>query len=163
MSLMGTKAKAPERPYSFQDRFHTIQRIAIIYPEAPERLRIARYTLQHLYRLPELFEFLILLPVGSERPLIDVPHEYTDMNYQPTTEQAAEIRSKIIGFNPELLLQLEPKPSVKLEKFIKALDLPLKIGFGTEQSGLNVVYSQRSSGFYEKNLLNLISLLKLEM
>ena len=91
---------------------------------------------------------------------MDVPHEYTDMYYEPSGISTTELINKILAFGPELLLQLEPRPSTKLEKAIGELDVPLKIGFGSEHSGLNVVYSQKRSGFYEKNLLNLISLIK---
>jgi len=162
MILSRSRSKAEEAPYSFQERFRNIQRIAIIYPEKNEWLRIARYTLQNLYSLPDRFEFLILTPADTERPKLHVPHAYEDMVYQPGTAQFADVNSKIAAFNPELLLQLEPAPSVKLERAILSLNVPLKIGFGTERSGLNIVYSQKPTGFYEKNLLNLISLLRLK-
>jgi hypothetical protein len=57
---------------------------------------------------------------------------------------------------------LEPKPGDRLIELIKQLDVSLKIGFGDEKSDLNVIYSQSESGFYEKNILNLIALLEMK-
>jgi len=160
MILSKSKDKALETPYSFQDRFRNIQRIAIIYPEKTEWLRIARYALQRLYNLPEQFEFLILRPAGSEIPFVSNNFEYVDMNYIPTKLDRGPLRSRIAEFNPEMLLQLEPQPDDRLIKLLKTLPVGLKIGFGPEDSGLNIVYSQKKTGFYEKNILNLIALIE---
>jgi len=59
-----------------------------------------------------------------------------------------------------MLLQLEPQPDDRLIKLLKTLPVGLKIGFGPEDSGLNIVYSQKKTGFYEKNILNLIALIE---
>lgn len=160
MLLSRSKDKVGETPYSFQDRFRNIQRIAILYPEKPEWLRIARYALQRLYNLPERFEFLILRPAGSEFPLVGQNFEFVDMTYVPAKEDRSALRSRLAEFNPEMLLQLEPQPDVRLIKLLKTLQIGLKIGFGPEDSGLNIVYSQNKTGFYEKNILNLIALIE---
>ncbi len=162
MILGRSRSKSVETPYSFQERFQEIQRIAIIYPERTEWVRIARYTLQKLFSFSERFEYMIFLPDHALRPALDVSHEYVDMTYHPDAEQKRIFLSQIIGFNPQLLLQLEPSPSIKLEKSIAELNLGLKIGFGTERSSLNVIYSPKPTGFYEKNLLNIISLLEVK-
>ncbi|MEA3287946.1 MAG: hypothetical protein U9Q77_11320 [Candidatus Marinimicrobia bacterium] len=160
MILNSSKQKKLETPYSFQDRFRKIQRIVIIYPESTKWLRIARYTLQRMYSLPEQFDFLLLLPTGSSRPTLDVQHEYADMLYNPSEDGRSNIQNRISAFDPDIILQLEPKPGKRLIKLIKSLNISLKIGFGSEESGLNVIYSQSESGFYEKNILNLIALIE---
>ncbi len=162
MRLIPTKKPTPQNPYSFQERFQTIQRIAIIYPEKPEWLRIARYALQRMYNLPEQFEYLLLVPKDSERSELNIQHVYEEMNYAPNSEIRVDIQSKIVGFNPDILLQLEPDPGSRLVKLIGELNISLKIGFGDEKSDLNVIYSQSESGFYEKNILNLIALLEMK-
>ncbi len=162
MSLLKSKQAQGEIPYSFQDRFQNIQRIAIIYPQQEIWLRIARYALQRMYNLPEKFDYLLLVPdAGKEQP-VNVQHQYFNMNYDPRAEDRIAIQNSITGFNPDILLQLEPKPGDRLIKMIKQLHISLKIGFGDEKSDLNVIYSQSESGFYEKNILNLIALLEMK-
>ena len=160
MILGNSKVTDLETPYSFQDRFRDIQRIVIIYPEDVKWLRIARYALQRMYNLPEQFEFLLLLPAGSSKPSLAIQHEYVDMVYVPQEADRIDLQDRIAGFDPDILLQLEPKPGKRLIKLIKSLKISLKIGFGPEDSGLNVIYSQQESGFYEKNILNLIALIE---
>lgn len=160
MILGKSNLKDREIPYSFQERFQGIQRIAIIYPEQKKWLRIARYTLQRMYNLPERFEFLLLVPPTSSRPGLNVNCEYADMTYAPNTEERIRIQSRIAAFNPDILLQLDPVPGKQMIKLIKTLNIALKIGLGSEDSGLNVIYSQKESGFYEKNILNLIALIE---
>lgn len=159
MRLRKFTGKETENPYSFQERFRNIERISIIYPEEEKWLRIARYTLKKMYNQPEKFGYQLLVPMGSSRPLLDLNFEYHDMSYEPNAEKRKELRSQVMSFNPDILLQLEPNPGVRLNKLFKSLNISLKMGFGTEDSGLNIIYSQRESGFYEKNILNLISLL----
>ncbi len=160
MILSNSKKPNLEAPYSFQDRFQDIQRIAIIYPQETKWLRIARYTLQKMYRLPERFEFLLMVPRGSSRPTLNIQHTYTDMVYTPTELDRNKLQSELAAFNPDILLQLEPEPGKRLIKLIHSLNISLKIGFGPENSGLNVIYSQKESSFYEKNILNLIALIE---
>ncbi|MCF6237947.1 MAG: hypothetical protein L3J79_03890 [Candidatus Marinimicrobia bacterium] len=163
MILSRSNQKNQEGPYSFQDRFHDIKRIVIIYPEQLKWLRIARYALQRMYNLPEQFEFLLLVPKGSARSTLDISHEYGDMVYAPRESERIAIQGQIAIFNPDILLQLEPEPGKRFTKLIHSLNIALKIGFGSENSGLNVIYSQNESGFYEKNLLNLIALIEMKV
>lgn len=160
MILGRSKVKDHETPYSFQERFQGIQRIVIIYPEQIKWLRIARYALQRMYNLPERFEFLLLVPPASSRPTLNIRFEYADMNYAPNAEERIPIKNRIATFNPDILLQLDPEPGKQMITLIKSLNVSLRIGFGSEDSGLNVVYSQKASGFYEKNILNLIALIE---
>ncbi|NQV15575.1 hypothetical protein HQ531_08975 [bacterium] len=160
MLLRKSKHEEPENPYSFQERFRNIVRIAIIYPEQIQWFRIARYTLQKMYNQPELFQYQLLVPMASSQPVLRSNFEYCDMIYNPDEDERLIIKGHVMAFNPDILLQLEPNPGDRLSKLIQALDVPLKMGFGSEDSGLNVIYSQKESGFYEKNILNLISLLK---
>jgi hypothetical protein len=162
MSLLNSKKKPAEIPYSFQDRFQTIQRIAIIYPQKETWLRIARYTLQRMYNLPEKFDYLLLVPDASREQSLNIQHQYFDMIYEPRAEDRIALQNNITVFNPDILLQLEPKPGYRLMNLIKELRIPLKIGFGDEKSDLNIIYSQKESGFYEKNILNLIALLEMK-
>ena len=162
MKLGLQNKKDATAPYSFQDRFQNIQRIAIIYPEKIEWLRIARYSLQRMYNLPERFDYLLLVPESGSRPELNIQHEYETMTYKPKNEDRLRLKNKIVAFNPDILLQLEPEPGDRLIKWIKELDVSLKIGFGDEKSDLNVIYSQKESGFYEKNILNLIALLEMK-
>ncbi|NQV30207.1 MAG: hypothetical protein HQ508_04900 [Candidatus Marinimicrobia bacterium] len=162
MILKNSRQTKPISPYSFQDRFQNIKRIAIIYPKKQEWLRIAKYALQRMYNLPERFEYLLLLPPESATPELNIQHEYAEMNYAPRLEDRITIANRIVIFNPDILLQLEPEPGALLGKLISQLDIPLKIGFGDEKSDLNVIYSQSESGFYEKNILNLIALLEIK-
>jgi len=160
MRLLRTKQVAEETPYSFQDRFKNIQRIAIIYPEKNAWLRIARYSLQRMYNLPERFDYMLLVPDPALESSLNIQHRYFEMNYHPREEERVHLQNSIIGFNPDILLQLEPQPGARLMKLISQMDVSLKIGFGDEKSDLNVIYSQSESGFYEKNILNLIALLE---
>ncbi|MBT6011418.1 MAG: hypothetical protein HOG80_08525 [Candidatus Marinimicrobia bacterium] len=162
MRLFKSKPAPAEIPYSFQDRFQNIQRIAIIYPQEVTWLRIARYALQRMYNLPEKFDYLLLVPDASEEQSLNIQHQYFNMNYDPRLEDRIGIQNNIVAFNPDILLQLEPAPGDRLIELIKPLDVSLKIGFGDERSDLNVIYSQSESGFYEKNILNLIALLEME-
>lgn len=162
MKLGKSKQNEQNIPYSFQERFQNIQRIAIIYPMKTEWLRIARYALQRMYNLPERFEYMLLVPDAETEKPVNIQHQYCDMDYSPKTESQQRILSSIAEFNPDILLQLEPEPSDKLNKLIKQLNISLKIGFGNEKSDLNVIYSQKESGFYEKNILNLIALLEMK-
>lgn len=162
MSLLKSKQSIPQTPYSFQERFQSIQRIAIIYPQQIAWLRIARYALQRMYNLPERFEYLLLVPNPESERLLDIQHEYFTMDYDPDPEERIRIQNGIVAFNPDILLQLEPAPGDRLIKLIKQLNISLKIGFGDEKSDLNVIYSQKESGFYEKNILNLIALLEMK-
>jgi len=162
MRLLKSKQVAVETPYSFQERFQNIQRIAIVYPQKVAWLRIARYALQRMYNLPELFEYMLLVPDSSKELSLDIQHQYLDINYDPTAEERLRIQNSIVAFNPDILLQLEPVPGDRLMKLIKQLNISLKIGFGDEKSDLNVIYSQNESGFYEKNILNLIALLEMK-
>jgi len=114
--------------------------IAIIYPEKQEWLRIARYSLQRMYNLPEQFEYLLLVPPASETPALTIHHEYLEMNYAPGSEDRITLANRIVIFNPDILLQLEPEPGELLVKLIGQLDIPLKMGFGDEKSDLNVIY-----------------------
>ncbi len=160
MRLLKSKQTPAKIPYSFQDRFQNIQRIAIVYPQKVTWLRIARYALQRMYNLPERFEYMLLVPDSeSEKPL-DIQYHYFDLNYDPKAEERLQIKSSILAFSPDILLQLEPQPGDRFMKLINQLDISLKIGFGDEKSDLNVIYSQSESGFYEKNVLNLIALLE---
>ena len=152
----------PLSPYSFQDRFQNISRIVIIYPKNQKWLRIAKYALQRMYNLPERFEYLLFVPPDSATPELKIEHEYVEMNYAPRLEDRITIANRIISFDPDILLQLEPEPGELLVKLIRQLDIPLKMGFGDEKSDLNVIYSQGESGFYEKNILNLIALLEMK-
>ncbi len=160
MRLLKSKPEPAEIPYSFQDRFQNIQRIAIIYPQDVTWLRIARYALQRMYNLPEQFSYMLLVPDASKEQSLNIQHQYFDMRYDPRSEERMSIQNSIVGFNPDILLQLEPKPGDRLISLIKQVDVSLKIGFGDEKSDLNVIYSQSESGFYEKNILNLIALLE---
>jgi len=160
MILSKLKQKNSETPYSFKQRFQGIQRVAIIYPERTQWMRIARYALQRMYNLPEKFDYLLLVPPASSRPVLNIQHEYSDILHHPNKDDRLVLQSKITAFNPDILLQLEPEPSDRLIKMIKTIDTPLKMGFGSENSDLNVIYSQKESGFYEKNILNLIGLLE---
>lgn len=162
MRLFKSKQKPTESPYSFQNRFQNIQRIAIIYPEQSTWLRIARYALQRMYNLPEQFQYMLLVPEPENEGLLDIQHQYYRMKYDPRSMDRSEIRSSILEFNPDILLQLEPNPGDRLMELISELNISLKIGFGDERSDLNVIYSQHESGFYEKNLLNLIALLEMK-
>lgn len=160
MILRRSRQADLEAPYSFQDRFKNIQRIAIIYPEQQKWLRIASYALQRMYNLPEQFEFLLMVPPTKDHTAISAKHEYGDMLYSPNSEDRIKLRSRLATFNPDILLQLEPDPDERLIKLIKKLNIALRIGFGPEESGLNIIYSQKQSGFYEKNILNLIALIE---
>lgn len=160
MKLFGSSKKAAETPYSFQDRFGDINRIAIIYPEKQEWLRIARYALQNLFRMPEQFEFLILLPAEADESYSGAEFELGDMIYSPKKDDRERLRNRIHAYNPDILLQLEPEPDERFVKLLRGLSIGLKIGFGPEDSGLNIVYSQKKTGFYEKNILNLVALLE---
>ncbi len=160
MIFTKTQNKNQENPYSFKERFQGIQRIAIIYPEKTKWMRIARYALQRMYNLPEQFTFLLLVPPASSRPVLNIQYEYADMFHHPKKEERAVLQSRLAAFQPDILLQLEPKPSARLIKMVKAINVPLKMGFGPEDSDLNIIYSQKESGFYEKNILNLIGLLE---
>ncbi|MBT3228559.1 MAG: hypothetical protein HOD43_05605 [Candidatus Marinimicrobia bacterium] len=162
MRLLKSKQVIAETPYSFQERFQNIQRIAIVYPQQVAWLRIARYTLQRMYNLPERFEYMLLVPDSSEELAVNVQHHYFNMNYDPNADERMRIQNSIVAFNPDILLQLEPVPNDRLMKLIKQLNISLKIGFGDEKSDLNVIYSQSESGFYEKNILNLIALLEMK-
>ncbi len=162
MLLRKSKSKEVENPYSFQERFQNIQRIVIIYPQKTEWLRIARYALQRMYNLPERFDFLLLVPPENSNSDLNIKHEYAEMVYAPRSEDRIRLQNRIVGFNPDILLQLEPEPGDRMNKVIQSLDIALKIGFGDEKSGLNVIYSQKESGFYEKNILNLIALLEMK-
>ena len=157
-----SKQQAQEAPYSFQDRFQQIRRIVIIYPEKTVWLRIARYALQHLYLLPEPFEFLLLVPADMPHPELFVDHEYISLDYNLRSEAQTALIDRISAFKPDLLMQLEPQPGERLNQLVKALKIQLKVGLGSESSGLNVVYSMKPTDFYEKNILNLIALLKVE-
>ena len=119
MILRKSNVKDRETPYSFQDRFQGIKRIAIIYPEHKKWLRIARYTLQKMYNLPERFEFLLLTPSTSSRPALNIDFEYADMNYAPIDEERSRIQNRIAVFNPDMLLQLEPSPGKQMINLIK--------------------------------------------
>jgi len=160
MRLLRSKQISPDPPYSFQDRFRNIARIAIIYPETEKWLRIARYSLQRMYNQPEKFDYLLLVPDPAREKSLDVQHQYQAFDHHPGEEARLRLRERIIGFRPDILLQLEPNPGEKLIRLISQLDVALKIGFGDERSDLNVIYSQSESGFYEKNILNLIALLE---
>jgi hypothetical protein len=160
MKLFSSNNKNAESPYSFQERFGDIRRIAIIYPEKHEWLRIARYALQNLFRMEEGFNFLILLPKGAGESYSDAAHELSDMIYSPKDEERNHLKDRIEAFNPDILLQLEPMPDDRLIKLLRSLSVGLKIGFGPENSGLNIIYSQKKTGFYEKNILNLVALLE---
>ncbi len=162
MRLLKSKQAQSEIPYSFQDRFQNIQRIAIIYPQKETWLRIARYALQRMYNLPEKFDYMLLVPNAGREQALNIQHQYFNMNYDPRAEDRIGIQNSIVAFNPDILLQLEPKPGDRLIKMIKLLNVSLKIGFGDEKSDLNVIYSQSESGFYEKNILNLIALLEMK-
>ena len=162
MRLLKSKQAQAEIPYSFQDRFQNIQRIAIIYPQKVTWLRIARYALQRMYNLPEKFEYMLMVPNADEEQSLNIAHQYSNMNYDPRSEDRISIQNSIVAFNPDILLQLEPKPGDRLMEMIKQLNISLKIGFGDEKSDLNVIYSQSESGFYEKNILNLIALLEMK-
>lgn len=162
MRLLKSKQAPAEIPYSFQDRFQNIQRIAIIYPHKETWLRIARYALQRMYNLPEKFDYMLLVPNASKEQSLNIQHQYFNMNYDPRVDDRIGIQNSIVAFNPDILLQLEPQPGVRLIKMIKQLNISLKIGFGDEKSDLNVIYSQSESGFYEKNILNLIALLEMK-
>lgn len=160
MILKNMKQKPNEPAYSFKERFQGIQRIAIIYPEQSKWMRIARYALQNLYNLPEQFDFLLLVPGSSSRPLLNIRHQYANMPYRPNKDDRQSIQTTLATYNPDILFQLEPEPSERLLRAIQSIKIPLKMGFGPEDSGLNVVYSQNKSGFYEKNILNLIGLIE---
>ncbi|MCF7824189.1 MAG: hypothetical protein K9N35_08470 [Candidatus Marinimicrobia bacterium] len=160
MILLNSKQKVAETPYSFQDRFRDIQRIAIIYPEKQQWLRIARYTLQRLYNLPERFHFLIMRPPGTDIRFRSTNFQYGDMLYAPVDEERSALHSRFMEFDPNMLLQLEPQPDARLIRLLESLPIGLKIGFGPEDSGLNIVYMQNKTSFYEKNLLNLIALIE---
>lgn len=160
MNLFRTSKKTEETPYSFQERFGEIKRIAIIYPERQEWLRIARYALQKLYRMPEQFEFLIMQPSDAHETYTTAEFELGDMLYSPKKDERERIRNRIHAYNPDILLQLEPEPDERFIRLLKSLSIGLKIGFGPEESGLNIVYSQKKTGFYEKNILNLVALLE---
>ncbi len=162
MSLLKSKPQVAESPYSFQERFQNIQRIAIIYPQKISWLRIARYTLQRMYNMPEQFEYMLMVPDSNTERSLSIRHQYFDMNYNPTAEERIRIQNSIVAFNPDILLQLQPEPDDGLVKLIKQLNIALKVGFGNEKSDLNVIYSQKKSGFYEKNILNLIALLEMK-
>ena len=162
MRLLKSKQTVAETPYSFQKRFQNIQRIAIIYPQKITWLRIARYALQRMYNLPEQFEYMLLVPEADTELSLDIQHQYYNMNYEPNADERMQIQNSMVAFNPDILLQLEPLPGDCLLKLIKQLNISLKIGFGDENSGLNVIYSQNESGFYEKNISNLIALLELK-
>ncbi len=162
MRLLKSKLAVEETPYSFQERFQTIQRIAILYPQKITWLRIARYTLRRMYNLPEQFEYMLWVPDSTNELKLDIQHQYFNMNYDPGAEESMRIQQSVVAFNPDILLQLEPDPGDRLVKMIKLLNIGLKIGFGDEKSGLNVIYSQSKSGFYEKNILNLIALLEMK-
>ncbi|MCF7808599.1 MAG: hypothetical protein K9N38_08775 [Candidatus Marinimicrobia bacterium] len=160
MNLFSSKKQTAETPYSFQERFGEIKRIAIIYPEKQEWLRIARYALQKLYRMPEQFEFLILQSPDAHETYATAEFEVGDMVYSPNKVERGRIRNRIQAYNPDILLQLEPEPDDRLIQLLQSLIIGLKIGFGPEESGLNIVYSQKKTGFYEKNILNLVALLE---
>ena len=160
MKFLRSKPVSSQAAYSFQDRFQNIQRIAIIYPQETSWLRIARYALQRMYNLPEQFEYLLMVPDVHSEVRLSVQHEYHDFIYDPRLEDRVLLKNRIVAFNPDILLQLEPQPDDRLVALIKELDISLKIGFGDEKSDLNVIYSQSESGFYEKNILNLIALLE---
>jgi len=160
MKLFSSSKKTVETPYSFQERFGEINRIAIIYPEKQEWLRIARYALQNLFRMPESFEFLILLPAGADESYASAEFELGDMIYSPDKAARDRLRNRLSAYDPDILLQLEPEPDERLIKLLRTLDIGLKIGFGPEDSGLNIIYSQKRTGFYEKNILNLVALLE---
>jgi len=162
MRLLKSKRDPAEIPYSFQDRFQNIQRIAIIYPEKIAWLRIARYALQRMYNLPEQFEYMLLVPEPENELSLGIHHQYYRMNYEPKAEECIQIQNSVVGFNPDILLQLEPTPGDRLVKLVSQLNVSLKIGFGDEKSDLNLIYSQSESGFYEKNILNLIALLEIK-
>jgi len=162
MRLLKSKQTVAETPYSFQERFQNIQRIAIIYPQKITWLRIARYALQRMYNLPEQFEYMLLVPEADTELSLDIKHQYYKMNYEPNADERMQIQNSMVAFNPDILLQLEPLPGDRFLKLIKQLNISLKIGFGDEDSDLNVIYSQNESGFYEKNILNLIALLELK-
>lgn len=160
MKFLRSKPVSSQAAYSFQDRFQNIQRIAIIYPQQTSWLRIARYALQRMYNLPEQFEYLLMVPEAKEETRLGIQHEYHDFIYDPRPEDRVQLKNRIVAFNPDILLQLEPEPGDRLLELIKELDISLKIGFGDEKSDLNVIYAQSESGFYEKNILNLIALLE---
>jgi len=160
MILSRSKEEVTEAPYSFQDRFRVIRRIAILYPEKQEWLRIARYTLQRLYNLPERFEFLLMRPAHSTLPPVKHGHEIVDMVYVPVKADRIRLKNRLMEFNPDMLLQLEPHPDERLMRLLKSLPIGLKVGFGPEDSGLNIIYSQHKTSFYEKNILNLIALIE---
>jgi len=105
---------------------------------------------------------MLLVPDANEEQSLNIQHQYFNMNYDPRAEDRIGIQNNIVAFNPDILLQLEPKPGDRLIELIKQLDVSLKIGFGDEKSDLNVIYSQSESGFYEKNILNLIALLEMK-
>jgi hypothetical protein len=160
MRLFNSKQEELETPYSFQDRFKNIQRIAIVYPQKHEHLRIARYAMQNLYNLPERFEFLIMQSAEASRFALGIEFQLGEMNYEPTKTDRERLLNRFVAFNPDILLQLEPEPDDRLIKLLKSVPIGLKIGFGPEDSGLNIIYSQKKTGFYEKNILNLIALIR---
>lgn len=159
MILLSNSTLEGVTPSSFQERFKRIKRIAIIYPEEKKWIRIAEYTLRRLYDLPEPFEFLILQASQLDRNPEDQIVEIIQMVYRPRKPDRDDLIKKISKFNPDILFQLEPQPDERLIRLLMSLPVNLKIGFGPEQSGLDIVYSQNKTGFYEKNILNLIALI----
>ena len=159
MGLLSNTSLENGTPSSFQDRFKQIERIVIIYPEHQKWLRIAKYTLGRLYNLPESFDFLILQAPAAVTESALENFEFAEMDYSPNKETREDLRERIAGFNPDVLFQLEPDPSERYIKLLASMEINLKIGFGPENSGLDIVYAQKKTGFYEKNILNLIALI----
>ena len=153
------KNSIAETPYSFQDRFASIQKIAIIYPQDVKWLRIANYTLQRLFLKPELFEYMLLYPGAHVRPEVPARHEFWEMKYQPNPAEFEALLSRIHGFAPQLLFQLDPESHSGFRALLTQLNVPIKAGFGNEKSGLNIVFSEKRKGFYEKSILSLIEML----
>ncbi len=162
MILSLGKKKTSETPYSFRDRFKDIERISIIYPQDEKWFRIARYSLPILFHNGELFQYQLLMDPTVEQPISGDRFQFAEMDYSPKAERAQRIASSIMSFNPSCLFQLEPFPRPALQNLVGALNVSLKIGFGEETSGLNIVFSQKPTGFYERNLLNLMSLFSVE-
>jgi len=153
------RKRKPVQASSFQDRFRRINRIAILYPLEIEYARIARYTLQRLYQSEEPFQFLMVH--SSERAEMVAGLPYAVLAFDPLLkkEHRAELSEGLAAFRADLLLQLEPDPPEVLSALIAQADIPLKMGFGEEQEGLNLTFANKENAFYEKSILNLIQLL----
>jgi hypothetical protein len=155
--LLGRKA-TPEA-ISYQARFRDIHRVLIFYPFELSYFRIARYTLQRLFNSSEPYQYLLVIAQEHEDASLytQAPRFLIDPSDIKRSRQA--LRDEIQTFDPQLLLQLEPDPERSVLQLFAGLQIPLKMGFGTEQDGLDIIHAQKEHGFYEKNINNMIKML----